>query len=699
MKSIQLQEDEDLELNEKWLVEPRQKKHSKLIHLPILILGAILLSVFTLFKFETPIFSHNIPEKYSGIPPDGAKETFEIQLPIIHKNLIHEQFLLNYSFANSWGIPAKIKFKPELSPSKFNRVVLTLNTSVDGVQYDRLAHVFIDDIPVWRTSTAEPGKELIFSTSSKDVSKYLSLFQEEEVELTFQLDNLVRGNLDGVFNTTLSAKYFYEEEDQLNHHGDPSAYFQVSNRPAQKVTKLYKPYPYKTPLLYYPSDKLEFTVPIIEANTTSLKLELYVSGNAAEEFWYSNVLDQYRDKFINHGHALLGRGPVRVVNVYLDGVKISSLAPEPVIFSGGISPALWKPIIGVNAFDIKALEIDLTGFLPILWKSGGKLVIEVTNGEDENNKVAQNWITAVSLLHWESPEIESSFGEVETFDNSSSYRAFSIQTSPENLYQTVVSNHSAEVYSNLTFNLFNGSQIPVKLHTVSNAGFVNFQTYAQYGDYQFLTTINTNNYITKILYEDEVVAKLERTKVFPVIVSILTEPVIDYDITYQANITHVYQSTINIDDERAYYVKSVQNGTSIFTLSPNGNRGFGSTDQKFNAKLSLPFPELEIKERARAANGTVIERAHNDESQSEDHPQSSFTMDIPQYQPVVEEINRLTEQGSLAPDVAYEILIKMAVQYDLLKNMDRPIRANDVAYEGPMLPNICATKGSRIKPF
>lgn len=697
MKSVQLpfeNEDGDVELNEKLgLVERRKTRSFKSIYLPLLIIGVFSLSLFSFQRFQSLEKSLNTQ---SGEFPKGAKETFEIQLPILYENLVHEQHLLDYSFGNSWGIPAKTSFKPEIEPSKFNRVVLTLNTTVDGVQYDRLAHVFIDDFPVWRTSTAEPGKDLIFSSSSKDVSKYLSLFQKDEVDLTFQLDNLVRGRLNGAFNTTLSLKYYFEDDEILDE--GPSAYFQVSNKPAQKVTKLYKPYPKKTPLLYYPSDKLEFTVPVIEQNTTSLKLELYISGNAAEEFWYSNVLDKYKDKFINHGHSLLGRGPVRVVNIYLDDVKITSLAPEPVIFSGGISPALWKPIIGVNAFDIKALEIDLTAYLPNLWKTGGKLKIEVTNGEKDDGKVAQNWIAAANLLHWESAEIESSFGEVETFDNKTSYKFFAIETSPDNLFQTVVSNHTAEIYSNLTFNLYNGSQIPVKLHTISGAGFANFQTYAKYGDYQFLSAVNTNNYQTKIYYQDELLTQLDRTKVFPVVISILTEPVVGYDITYEANITHVYQSNIKIDDELVYKVKSVQNGTSVFTLSPNGNSGFGSTDQKFSAKLTAPYPELKIKEVAKAINGSVVERSHL-ESVSDHEDVGEITVDVLEFQPIVKELNKLVSNGDLSYEIAFDLVLKMFSQHQLLQTMDRPIRSAEETYDGPALPNICARIGSRIKPY
>lgn len=672
--------DEGDQFNEKVEDQGHKKRWYKILLLPLLLLGVIRL--FPSNQLIPCVFYFEIKNTLGGIPK-GAKETFEIQLPIIYNNLIHEQHVLTHSFGNSWGKAAKTTFKPAITGSKFNRVVLTLNTTVDGVQYDRLGHVFINDVPVWRTSTAEPGNELIFSTSSKDISKYLSLFQQEEVQLTFQLDNLIRGRLNGVFNTTLSIKYYLEDDNVDNDHRELSSYFQVTNRPAQRVTKLYSPNPGRTPLLYYPSDKLEYTVPIIEANTTSLKLELYISGNAAEEFWYSNVLDKYSNKFQSHGHALLGHGPVRVVNVYLDGVKISSLAPEPVIYSGGISPALWKPIIGVNAFDVKALEVDLTSFLPILWKSGGKLEIEVTNGEEKGDKIDQNWIVSSNLLHWESSEIESSFGEVENFDNSTKYKFFAIETSPENLYQTVLSNHSADIYTNLTYVLYNGTQLPLKLHTTSSANFVNFQTYAQYGDYQFLAAINTNTYISEISYNNEVVAKLEREKVFPVTISILTEPVIGYDVTYEANITHVYGSTINIDESKVYNVESVQNGTSLFTLSPGGNKGFGSTDQNYKAELHYPFPELTVNETAKAVNGSVVNDYNHINTSQVPGPLRTPASEL---QPILSEVHRLVSVGSLSSETATTLIHRIVVQKDVMESINRDVRTDDS--NGGNKPNI-----------
>lgn len=72
------------------------------------------------------------------------------------------------------------------------------------------------------------------------------------------------------------------------------------------------------------------------------------------------------------------------------------------IYSVGIRPALWRPIIGISAFDIEPLEIDITEFLRGLWHGKGeRLRVEVSNGQGfEPLKIGDNWIVGASLLHF-----------------------------------------------------------------------------------------------------------------------------------------------------------------------------------------------------------------------------------------------------------------------------------------------------------
>lgn len=54
------------------------------------------------------------------------------------------------------------------------------------------------------------------------------------------------------------------------------------------------------------------------------------------------------------------------MQLYIDGELAGVAWPYPVIFTGGVVPGLWRPIVGIDAFDLKEDEIDITPWLPKL---------------------------------------------------------------------------------------------------------------------------------------------------------------------------------------------------------------------------------------------------------------------------------------------------------------------------------------------
>ena len=66
-----------------------------------------------------------------------------------------QQVLVAYAFANSYSAPYIGNYTPP--PCNFNRVTWNLTVTASGTQYDRLGSIYIGDIEVMRTSTAEPG--------------------------------------------------------------------------------------------------------------------------------------------------------------------------------------------------------------------------------------------------------------------------------------------------------------------------------------------------------------------------------------------------------------------------------------------------------------------------------------------------------------------------------------------------------------
>ncbi len=93
-------------------------------------------------------------------------------------------------------------------------------------------------------------------------------------------------------------------------------------------------------------------------------------GQATEEFWYSNVLSTDTDTFLNTTGPLYGFSPFREVQLLIDGYLAGVIWPFPIIFTGGIAPGFWRPVVGIDAFDLREPEIDITPWMP--WLSDGQ---------------------------------------------------------------------------------------------------------------------------------------------------------------------------------------------------------------------------------------------------------------------------------------------------------------------------------------
>ncbi len=105
--------------------------------------------------------------------------------------------LMSHIFAYSYNHPFIGTYQPP-SPKfcPFNTITLTLTIISRGRQFDRLALMFLGDIEVFRTSTAEPTTTGIKWTYRKDMTAYLSLWREPQ-KLIFDLGNLVDERIRG----------------------------------------------------------------------------------------------------------------------------------------------------------------------------------------------------------------------------------------------------------------------------------------------------------------------------------------------------------------------------------------------------------------------------------------------------------------------------------------------------------------------
>jgi hypothetical protein len=211
--------------------------------------------------------------------------------------------------------------------------------------------MFLGDIEVFRTSTAEPTANGIVWTYKKDMSSLMVLWKAPQ-KLIFDLGNLVDDTYTGSFNTTLSATF-----SQVL---DTGTFADIILPISSQQSSIDRPSAFSIP-----SDVAQ-TIQMIPWNTSRAIVSIAACGQATEEFWYSNALSSLTDTFSESTGSLYGLSPFREIQLLIDGELAGVAWPFPTIFTGGVAPGLWRPIVGIDAFDLAESQIDITPFLTFL---------------------------------------------------------------------------------------------------------------------------------------------------------------------------------------------------------------------------------------------------------------------------------------------------------------------------------------------
>ncbi|GAA91928.1 peptide-N4-(N-acetyl-beta-D-glucosaminyl) asparaginase amidase N [Aspergillus luchuensis IFO 4308] len=285
-------------------------------------------------------------------PARALLEVFEVYQPVPtgHGSVgcNEEVLLMDHVFGYSYGEPYVGIYEPP--NCTFDTVRINFTVTSKGRQYDRLALMYLGDTEVFRTSTAEPTTDGIIWTYIKDMSQFNVLWKEKQ-KLIFDLGNIITDVYTGSFNTTLTAYFSYEGNVRT-----PDVILPISARKsAQNASSDFD----------LPSDNATVQYQIPQAASRAV-VSISACGQSEEEFWWSNVLSADEYTFDNTIGELYGYSPFREVQLYIDGILAGVDWPFPIIFTGGVAPGFWRPIVGIDAFDLRQPEIDITPFLPLL---------------------------------------------------------------------------------------------------------------------------------------------------------------------------------------------------------------------------------------------------------------------------------------------------------------------------------------------
>lgn len=260
-----------------------------------------------------------------------------------------------------------------------------------GRQFDRLGLMYLGDIEVFRTSTAEPTKDGIVWTYIKEMDQYNVLWKSNQ-KIIFDLGNLVNEIYTGSFNTTLVATFFTVSEPR------PSADLILPISAGKSSDSAGSSFSLPDQIA-----SVDYKLP---QNIKRAVVSISACGQAREEFWYTNVLSSNTDTFADVDGSLDGYSPFREVQLLIDGQIAGVSWPFPVIFTGGIAPGLWRPIAGIDAFDLREHEIDITAWLPLLCDGAPhKFEIRVVGLDDDgaghatlSKTVGSNWVVTGKIF-------------------------------------------------------------------------------------------------------------------------------------------------------------------------------------------------------------------------------------------------------------------------------------------------------------
>ncbi|PWN87593.1 hypothetical protein FA10DRAFT_216948, partial [Acaromyces ingoldii] len=305
--------------------------------------------------------------------------------------------LLEHTFVNSYGHPYIGKYSPSLlddpvckDPTEWQFIELTVEGSVSGRQFDRLGSIQLDGIEVLRTDNPEPSTNITQWKFSKEMNRYYDVFRKDR-NLVFDFPNIVNDVYTGSLAMTVSfTAYVADIPSPRRKLSEASAIVLPLSKQNQTDNSFFALGGDGTTPADDGITKLRFP-----PNARSALVEIYASGTATDEFWYSNIPDKIYNQVGGDAASLFyPRGPYREIQVLIDGRLAGFAMPFPVVFTGGINPLLWRPSVAFGAFDQPTYLVDITPFLGQLTDDAEhEIQLKVVSAE-ESQEIDASWFVS-----------------------------------------------------------------------------------------------------------------------------------------------------------------------------------------------------------------------------------------------------------------------------------------------------------------
>ncbi|OQR99147.1 hypothetical protein ACHHYP_07266 [Achlya hypogyna] len=286
----------------------------------------------------------------------------DVTLPV-NTNAVHYEspackvvLMENYVFGASYGKPYQGVFPiPACGSDVANSIVyLRFSASVPaGRQFDRIGAVWANGFELLRTTSQEPSRKTGATWEVlKDISHYKDVIAKGG-NVVVALDNVIDATYTSSFTVTVTAEFYRPKEacgsDVRATPRRPDTVLSISNPSG----------PYGWFTVQPSSSGASGSLVTVPRNTEALFLELFTSHHGCDEFWYTNPTNE----FLQPLQTNCGNGAFREFQVLVDGELVGAVWPFPLIYTGGISPYMWRPVVATGAFEAPTYLVDITPFL------------------------------------------------------------------------------------------------------------------------------------------------------------------------------------------------------------------------------------------------------------------------------------------------------------------------------------------------
>lgn len=235
-----------------------------------------------------------------------------------------------------------------------------------------------------------PVRTGIYYSFVKDMTAYASLLRQEQ-KVIMQLDNIYDSTFTGNFNVTVTA-LFYNDEASVS---PADTILPISSLASGEN---------KTSVFSLPDENATASLSF-PRNIERAVVSVFASGNGNEEFWYTDAPGEFTSTF--NRTFVNGYSPWREVQVLIDGQLAGVSWPFPIVFTGGISPGLWVPIVGIDTYDLGSVDVDISPWLGLLC-DGNEHVFELKvvgyNSPTSLGSIASNWWVSGEVFLWSDTE-------------------------------------------------------------------------------------------------------------------------------------------------------------------------------------------------------------------------------------------------------------------------------------------------------